>query len=329
MNLNKTTKNTSVLVVLVLLVAGIAAVAPAAALKVDGARIALDVDAGKTYTSPIGISIGATEAEGDFAVAVSGFGQTNDGTYTALDAAADTAPTSARPFITVDKPTVHLKPGERAAVTATIAIPAGTAAGGRYAIIMVRPAAASTGAPAAFATAVAIPVFLTVKGGKVTGQGEILSVDTGKVEPATAFTVTTVMRNSGIYHYYGALSNVSITDKSGKQLAAGKTDPLVRAIIPGQQVEFRAAVPGGLPEGFYTITDRMEMEDGTLLATKTTELQVGNPKPAAGSTAAETPQGTDASARATYAPGPGMPVICIAAALGILGGRRITGKRKK
>ena len=64
------------LLVLVLLMAGIFAVAPVAALKVEGARIALDVYAGKSVTSPIGISIKPEEAEGDFAIEVLGFGQT-------------------------------------------------------------------------------------------------------------------------------------------------------------------------------------------------------------------------------------------------------------
>ena len=109
------------LLILLLLIAGIAAIAPAAALKVDGARIALEVTPGQTTTSPIRVSIGTDETEGDFALDVLGFGQSvADGTYNGLEASADTSLYSARPFITIDKPIVHLKPGERADATATI-----------------------------------------------------------------------------------------------------------------------------------------------------------------------------------------------------------------
>jgi len=326
MNLNKTTIRTAGLLAILLLVAGAAVVAPAAALKVDGARIALDVEAGKTYTSPIGVSIAANEPEGDFTVTVLGFGQAADGTYNALEAGGDTGQYTARPFIIVDKPGVHLKPGERAVVTATIAVPAGTRDGGRYAIIMVRPAAAA-GQQTAFATAVAIPVFLTLKGGQQTETGEIISAETGKIDPAKAFTVTTVMKNSGNYHYYGALANVSVTDSNGKQVAAVKTEPLVRAIVPGQQVQFKATVPGGLLEGFYTLTERMEMQDGTLLASTSRPLQVGNPKPVAGSSTAAA-GGTEAEARTTYAPGPGALASCLAAAAGIIAGLTIRRRRE-
>lgn len=267
------------LILAFLILIALLTVLPASALKVEGARIALDVEAGKTYTSPIGISINPNEPEGDFSISVLGFGQAADGTYTALESAADTAPTSARTMISIDKPSVHLKPGERADVTATIAIPSGTRDGGRYAIIMVQPATAASGQQTSFATAVAIPVFLTIKSGTSTETGEVVSVDAGKIEPGKTFTVTSEVRNNGNYHYYGTVSNVTVTDSSGKTLVTAKTEPFTKAIVPGQQAQLKVTFAAGIPEGTYLLTSRMEKLDGVLLGEKTLQVQVGNPAP--------------------------------------------------
>ncbi|OPX69427.1 MAG: hypothetical protein A4E37_00418 [Methanoregulaceae archaeon PtaB.Bin056] len=276
--MNRNTPTYICLVALALLIAGALLVSPAIALKVEGARIALDVEPGKTYTSPLGISITAEESGGTFAIDVMGFGQApTDGSYTALDAAADTSPYSARPFITIDKPTVTLQPGERAAVTATINIPSGTRDGGRYAIILVHPAASASGAPASFATAVAIPVLLTVKSGTITETGQISAVEPPVTEVGKPFEVKTTFQNSGNYHYYGAVHNVTITDTQGTLVASVKSEPFVRAIVPGQSVTFTASVANGLPQGSYQVTARVEKQDGKVLAEKKATLQAGSP----------------------------------------------------
>jgi hypothetical protein len=324
MNLNKKMNRTVPLLLLVLLVAGSAVVAPVVALKVSGARIALDVTPGQTTTSPIGISIGADEAGGTYAIDVLGFGQSvADGSYTSLDATADTSAYSARPFITVDKPTVQLTPGGSASVTATIAVPADAKDGGRYAIILVHPASAASGAPAAFSTAVAIPVLLTIKGGAVAQKGEITTVEMSKAEIAQPFTVTATVKNSGNYHYYGIVSNVTVNDGQGKAVATVRTTPMSRAIIPGNLVKIPAQVAPGLPEGMYQVTVNLETQDGELLNTEIRSLQVGNP---VGSPAAGT---TEPGGQKNFLPGPGVFAVCIAAVIGILGGIRITRKGEK
>lgn len=285
--MNRKTRALHCALALTVLVAVLATLAtPALALKVEGARIALDIEPGKTYSSPIGVSISADETEGDFAIDVMGFGQSPDGSYTGLAAAADTSPYSARGLISIDKPVVHLKPGERAGVTATISVPSGTRDGGRYAIIMVHPAAPASGAPASFATAVAIPVFLTVKSGTATESGEIASVEPAAAEAGKPFQVVTTFRNSGNYHYYGAVGNVTITDTAGAVAASARTEPFIRAIVPGQSVEFTNPITAGLPDGNYQLTVRVEKQDGGLLAEKKAALQVGSPSTTQAPTAA-------------------------------------------
>ncbi|MDD5048517.1 MAG: hypothetical protein PHH09_06265 [Methanoregulaceae archaeon] len=267
------------LLTLAVLIAGAFLASPVLALKVEGARIALDVEPGKTYTSPIGISLNPEETEGTFSIDVMGFGQSTDGSYTALAAASDTSPYSARTFITIDKPTVTLKPGERADVTATIAIPAGTSGGGRYAIILVHPAESSSGAPAAFATAVAIPVFLTLKDGTITESAEITALEPSVTEAEKSFDIVMIFKNTGNCHYYGVVGSVAITDTNGNVAKTVKTDPFIRAIVPGRSVSFSNRIEGGLPQGTYQVTVQVESQDGETLGRKEAILQVGNSEP--------------------------------------------------
>jgi hypothetical protein len=305
---------TAALLVFAILTAGLAIAAPAGALKVEGARIAMDVEPGKLYNSTIGISIGAGEPAGDYAVDVFGFGQNiADGTYSALEAAKDTSPYTARPFISVDMSKVHLEPGERAVVTATIRVPADAKDGGRYAIILVHPATSTSGQPAAFATAVSIPVLLTATGGALTETGEIAAVEPSSADPETPLTVTTTFRNTGNHHFYGAVHNVTITDPNVKVMAAVKSAPFDRALIPGQVVQFRATVAAGLPQGTYELIARMEDADGTLIAVKKISLQVGT---AATSSAETAPRVTAPVAATTKAPGPGAILTSLALVAG-------------
>jgi|LAHQ01.1.fsa_nt_gb hypothetical protein len=276
--MNRNTYSYLCVIMLAFLIAGTVLAPPALALKVEGARIALDVEPGKTFTSPIGISIGENEAGGAYAIDVMGFGQAPaDGSYTALDALSDTSPYSARQFITIDKPTVTLQPGEQADVTATISIPSGTRDGGRYAIILVHPAVSASDAPAAFATAVAIPVFLTLKTGTIREVGEISEIGPSLIEAGKPFTVATTFWNSGNYHYYGVVHNVTITGINGNVAASVKSEPFIRAIVPGQSVTFTASIASGLPQGSYQVIARVEKQDGQVLAEKKATLQAGSP----------------------------------------------------
>ena len=157
----------------------------------------------------------------------------------------------------------------------------------------------------------------------------LVSVLTSPNFITVSFTVYSQARNTGNYHYYGVVSNITINDEQGKPAGTVKTKPFSRAIVPGQQVKITASVPQGLPEAMYQLTSRIEMEDGTLLATETKSLQVGNPPSAAGSSGAAGAAPNAGGARSMNIPGPGGLAVCIAASLGILGGIWTTRKRKR
>lgn len=261
-----------ILILLITLVA-----APASAVRVEGAKIILDVKPGTTYIFPMAVSIKQDDPASEYAIEILGFGQTIDGgSYKALSPGEDTSPYSARSFISVPSPTVRLQPGERKAFDATIRLPAGSSEGGRYAVILIHPAAAESG-QSAFATAVLVPVMLTPEGGSLSETGEITSIVAGDIVPGKPIRIMTTLKNTGNHHYYGVVTKVTIIDASGKTVASVSTEPFTRAMIPGQSVNFPADITTGLPAGTYTVTSRMEKQDGTLLDEDTTGITVKEP----------------------------------------------------
>ena len=76
------------------------------------------------------------------------------------------------------------------------------------------------------------------------------------------------------HHYYGAINQLLVRDSSGREAGSAKTDPFVRAMIPGQSVRFDTPLTAGLPAGTYTIVSRMTLEDGTLLDEESIPLTV-------------------------------------------------------
>jgi hypothetical protein len=249
---------------IILLLATAIIAAPAAAVKVEGAKIMLDVEPGTTYLFPMAVSTKATDSPADYAIDVLGFGQSPDaGSYQGLEASADASPYSARSFVSVEQSLVHLDPGERVAFNAVLEVPANAGDGGRYAIILIHPAETG-GAQASFATAVAVPVMLTVTGSSLVETGEIGEVSVGEVVAGKPIMVATDLTNTGNHHYYGAVNALSVTDGAGNVVATATSEPFSRAVIPTQTVRFETPLTTGLPVGTYTVTSRMTLEDGTL-----------------------------------------------------------------
>lgn len=247
---------------------------PVTALKVEGAKIMLDVKPGTTYIFPMAVSIKPDDSASEYAIDILGFGQSLDaGLYQGLPADKDTGLYSARSYISFPSATVYINPGERKEFNATVKLPSNIGEGGRYAVVLIHPAAAGSG-QAAIATAVLVPVMLTVQGSKLVETGTITSIDVGEIVEAKPITVTTTLRNTGNHHYYGVVNQVTITDAGGKTVASAKTDPFSRAVIPGQSVRFDAPVSTPLAVGTYTVKSEMMLESGTVLDSSSTSVTV-------------------------------------------------------
>lgn len=250
------------------------AIQPAAALKVEGAKIMLDVVPDTNYIFPMAVSINPTDSASDYAVDVLGFGQSVEGgSYTPLTAASDTGAYSARGLVTVVSPLIHIEPGQRKAFNATIRVPQNIGDGGRYAIIHIHPAATG-GGQTAFATAILVPVMLTVQNTKLAETGTITEMGVGDIVAGRPITVSSTLKNTGNHHYYGAVNQITVTDAAGKTVGTAKGDPATNAMIPGQSVRFTTLVSSALAVGTYTIKSDMLLGSGTVLDSRTTTVTV-------------------------------------------------------
>jgi hypothetical protein len=242
--------------------------APVAAVKVEGAKIMLDVKPGTTYIFPMAVSIKTDDPASEYAIDILGFGQSLDaGSYQGLEPGQDTGVYSARSFISFPSSTIRLQPGDRKEFNATIKVPQNIGTGGRYAVVLIHPASAGTG-QASFATAVLVPVMLTVEGTNLVETGTITGVSIGEVVAGKPIVVATTLQNTGNHHYYGAINQVSVRDTSGREIGSAKSEPFSRAVIPGQSVRFDTPLTTGLPVGTYTVVSRMTLENGKLLDEK-------------------------------------------------------------
>jgi hypothetical protein len=268
-------KNLPVLgIIAVLFFVIIFAIQPVGAVKVEGAKIMLDVVPGTTYIFPMAISTKPDDSASDYAVDLLGFGQSIDGgSYTPLAVTDDTGPYSARSFISVPSPVIHLDPGQRREFSATIKIPQTVGEGGRYALVYIHPAAAA-GEQTSFATAIIVPVMLTVKDTTLTETGTITDVKVSEITEGKPVTIRTVLQNTGNHHYYGVVNRITITDAGGRIVATTTTSPAAHAVIPGQSIGLDATVNKPLPAGTYTLMSEVTLESGAVIGTRTLSYTV-------------------------------------------------------
>ena len=259
---------------LVLVLAMTFTIQPVTAITVEGIKIMEDVLPGTTFQFPMAVSIRSDDRPSDYAVDVVGFGQSPGGSYTPLAAAEDTGPFSARSFVTVDTSLIHLDSGQRKAFTATIQVPQNAGEGGRYALIHIHPPAEG-GGQGALATAVVVPVMLTLKGTTLTHTGSITSIQAGEVYGSKMTlipVIKTTLRNTGNHHYYGVFVNVTVTDSTGRIVATPSTNPSLYTLIPGNEMTYTVPVTDLAP-ATYTVKSEAKLADGmVLLDTKTVSI---------------------------------------------------------
>lgn len=235
-------------------------------LKVTGAKCTASVAPGQTITHRMTVGIGESDPAMDISVDVKGFGQSLDGTYQELGVQADTSPYSVREFITLDKRSFHLDPGESQQVTATISIPEDVGSGGRYALIYIHSKPTGEGS-VGYVTAVDVPIALTISGTELIKTGEITDIS---VSPDKPIAVSTTFHNSGNYHYR-AKNEVKLKDEAGNILATAVTSPTSSSIIPPYSYQFKVSLSPEQelsPGKIYYVDSEVTLEDNTVLDTK-------------------------------------------------------------
>ncbi len=261
---------------IVLLLAAAFTLSPVAALKVEGAKIMLDVTPGTTYLFPMAVSIKPDDAASNYTIDILGFGQALDGgRYEGLSPDMDSLSILGHVFISsLPSPTVPLQPGERKEFNATIRVPGNVGAGGRYAVILIHPAGSRN--------RTGVSRHRRAGAGDAHDRGNQFDGDRGDHrgcgwrghcrETHHRLNDPEEYRQSSLL--WGHQPADWCEDSSGREAGSAKTDPFVRAVIPGQSVRFNTPLTAGLPAGTYTVVSRMTLEDGTLLDEESTTLTV-------------------------------------------------------
>ena len=123
------------LIIVTLLLVSLTIPPSMAALNLIGSKYMDEIAPGQTVAFPMTLSVAATDSPADIEFSVLGFGNGPDGRYLGLAPSSDASQYTARPFVTLDKTSVHLDPGSKQVVTAAISVPSNAGAGGRYALI--------------------------------------------------------------------------------------------------------------------------------------------------------------------------------------------------
>jgi hypothetical protein len=168
---------------------------------------------------------------------------------------------------------VHLDPGSKQVVTATISVPSNAGAGGRYAIINIHTKPVGGGA-VSLVTAINVPVMVTLKGTQMSETGDISGVTVGEIVQGKPVTVTTNFVNTGNHHFYGARNVITVSDASGRIVAQDATKPSVTAIVPDGKVNFNTKITADLQPGSYSVTSSIIHSNGNVLATKSAAFTV-------------------------------------------------------
>ncbi|MGD1004399.1 MAG: hypothetical protein ABR887_03160 [Methanoregulaceae archaeon] len=245
-----------------------------AGLTVIGSKYMNTVSPGDTVIHTMTIETLTTDPPMGVTVDVMGFGQAIDSGYIALDPKDDTSPYSARTFITLDSNNFQLTPGDKKVVTATITVPKNIGSGGRYAIIYVSSSPFASGGSTGFVTAYNVPIMLTLAGPGVTQTGSITDLNIGAIDPGQPILITTTFKNTGNVHYYNTLNEVRVTGSGGKEIAVVSKGPIPVAVIPSYTVNYKVILEKALPPGTYTVASKVSLQDGTILDTKTTSLEI-------------------------------------------------------
>jgi hypothetical protein len=244
-------------------------------LKVEGAIAEFEASPGEIYIHRMFVKSYQGDPPMGIVVKAYGFGQALDGAYKALsdDEIAD-YPYSAHEFIThIENSTFNLEPGGTEEVLVTIDVPTDLEqSGGKYALVHVQSQLDNLD-QINFVPSIYIPVVLNFGNWDI--QGEIIDMSMNEVQSGKPIEWLVTFRNTGNYHYK-AKNLITIEDALGEIVCETVTPLTAVSIIPAYAYQFKVELDleQGLPQGTYSVTSEIMLEDGTGLDTQTTQFSL-------------------------------------------------------
>lgn len=247
---------------------------PSAGFGVSSAVLEEEVSPGQELHYAVSISAGEDETLQNMTANIYGFAMTQDAINIELSPEDDTGSYSARPFLSVDPQSFSVDPGERETLLLTGTIPEDAAPGGRYALVTISTAPEATeGAQVMVMTAIQIAVYLTVTGSDLAMTGDISDLAASMADGNVSIDL--LYENTGNVHYK-PLVGANLLDEDGKVVASVAPAETRRMILPtGSRLVSMTLVPDALLEpGTYTVEATVALDDGTVLDTAETTIEV-------------------------------------------------------
>ena len=252
-------------------------------LMVSNAGIVDLVSPGQTITQTMKVSIGPNNAATNVTIEVDGVAQASNGTYILLDAAQDTNPDTARPFVTVNTNSFQLQPGGSQDLVATINVPQDASLAAYFACIHIyNPPVVESGSNVGISTAVDVPVYLTIKGSNFTENGKITGITTGTITNGQPVAITTSFQNTG-NTYFKIEGETTVSEAQGSSgslvLADMPVTLTASSVLPGMSRDMEAdyTPSGKLSPGTYIIDSKIMLSDGSVLDETTSSFTIKAP----------------------------------------------------
>jgi hypothetical protein len=241
------------------------AAAPASAdvggLKISGAIVNRVVIPGETIEHRMTISLGSDSPVLDVTIEIMGLGQKENGSYRELTPEEDISPHTSREYIvSVEPASFSLKPGGEQTVTAVIKVPQTIGDGSLYAVLYVK---GTPGQQVGIVMIPAVDIPVILNHGILNVQGDISSINVGKVVSGQPITVDTLVENSGNTHFK-ATNKVNLLDSAGNILAYSEEQTTPCSIIPNYSFKFtrNIIITGNIEPGIYNIQSQVNLENG-------------------------------------------------------------------
>jgi hypothetical protein len=224
---------------------------------------------------------------------VDGLGENPDGSIIPLLPQNDTSSYIARTWVSIDK--THLNAGVNQSLNITVAVPAGTAPGERYAAVYMHSQPTGQGNTGIMISSV-VPIIITVTGTGYTPapSGSITNLSVASAIAGSPLEIDTIFKNTGncrigpianLPYNADASATVTVKDASGNQISqvvVAIALPSMPSLIPTFSRNFKAKLnksgsTTGLDPGNYTAESKVVLSTGAVLDTKTLTFQVVQP----------------------------------------------------
>jgi hypothetical protein len=248
-------------------------------MTVTNAAIIDTVSPGQILTQTMVVSMGDSDPITDVSVSVDGIAQSSSGGAILLANTQDISQDTARQWVTVDKSSFQLEPGQSENITATITVPQDVSSGAYFAMINIaKPPVATNGTNVAIVYSVNVPIYLTIAGSQLIQTGKIRGVTTGDIANGQSIDINTTFQNIG-NTYFKVEGEVTVTNGQGLTLDIIPIPLIGNSILPGMSRDLDATYTpsGSLSPGTYTVNAQVILSDGTVLDQSTGTFTIKAP----------------------------------------------------